>query len=247
MKIVRVVILALICSCQVAPWVHSQSKADKWLQYVDPEGRFTFSYPSEFGTPSPGTNNGYGQTAASIRFSAFSSGAFPEGLALGGEATLTRGFVFIDLQAMGGLYDSLTLEAFPEPLRSRIISSLVPLSASNFCSELAKIQHLDPGAGIFAALTAQQKEALARADRIRNVNPRVDRCDVLGNLVVFCKETGFDAKSPGERQYVYGAIRFLPSPYASFQVVRATKGAPAPDLLDRMTNLIQSLVILKPR
>src|SRR5438477_9815308 len=74
--------------------------------YRDPGGRFTFFYPAAFGIASPGTNDGFGDRVSAVRFSSFPA-------RYGGEAVLTRGFPLIDLQAAGGLYDSLTLEIFP--------------------------------------------------------------------------------------------------------------------------------------
>jgi len=230
-----------------APNAHLQPQTDTWPRYTDPEGRFTFHYPPEFGAPSPGTNNGYGQTAASIRFSAFSSGVRAGNIVLGGEATLTRGFVLVDLQALGGLYDSLTLEAFPDPLRSQIMSSLVPLTPANFCTQLVKYRHVDSAAAAFAGWTVQQRDALLRADRFRNINPRLQRCDSSGALVVFDKETSFDEQSAAERQHVYGVIRFLPHPYSSFQIVRATKQPPDQSMLAKMAGLVRSLSIASVR
>ena len=73
------------------------------LRYEDPAGRFTFFYPSTFGLPAAGTNDGFEDRVAAVRFSMFPA-------MLGGEAVLTRGTPLIDLQAVGGLDDSLTLQ-----------------------------------------------------------------------------------------------------------------------------------------
>jgi hypothetical protein len=62
------------------------------VEYVDPRGRFRFTYPSSFGAPYPGTNDGDGDRLAALRFERLSTG-------LGGEAALTRGFPLVDLQA----------------------------------------------------------------------------------------------------------------------------------------------------
>src|SRR5262245_11012203 len=43
-------------------------------EYVDPARRFRFMYPSEFGTTVPGTNDGFQDRVAAIRFSVFSNG-----------------------------------------------------------------------------------------------------------------------------------------------------------------------------
>jgi hypothetical protein len=199
-------------------------------EYADPARRFRFSYPASFGEPSPGTNDGFGDRVAAIRFSVFSSG-------IGGEAALTRGFPVIDLQAAGGLYDAIALEVFPEAIRRQILEALQPLSATNFCNQVAMEQHLDPQAAVFATLTAQQRSAIASVDRTRNVSPRVLRCVVAGATVTFDKEAAFAPGGP--RQHVYGAVRFLEAPYSTFQIIR---GGPAPDasLLNQITTVVTS-------
>ena len=42
--------------------------------YQDPMARFEFSYPADFGIPSVGTDNGFRNRTAAIRFSEFSAG-----------------------------------------------------------------------------------------------------------------------------------------------------------------------------
>ena len=89
--------------------------AGRSVAVLDPQGRFEFRYPTTFGNPLPGTNNGFGDRVAAIRFSLLP----PSPLRLGGEAALTRGFPLVDLQAAGGFYDAITLEIFPDPLGGR--------------------------------------------------------------------------------------------------------------------------------
>ena len=206
------------------------AQAEIGAVYIDSGRRFRFSYPVEFGAPSPGTNDGFQDRVAAIRFAVFSSG-------IGGEAALTRGFPVVDIQAAGGLYDAITLEIFPESMRRLIVQALTPLSVTNFCQQIAQEQHLDPQAVALAGLTAQQKLVIASTDRMRNVRPRVFRCVVDGTTVTFDKEVA--SQPGGPRQHVYGAIRFLESPYATFQIVRA---GPAPDLdvLSQMAALVRS-------
>jgi len=203
---------------------------DAMTEYVDAQGRFRFAYPASFGTASPGTNDGFGDRVAAIRFAVFSAG-------LGGEAVVTRGFPLVDLQAVGGLYDSITLEIFPEPVRSLVLGTLTPLSAGNFCQQLATEQHLDPTDSALASLTPQQRDAAAEIDRMRRGSLRVLRCTRDGDTVTFDEEVTFQPGSP--RQRVYGAIRFLDGAYSSFQIVRAG-AAPDPRLLDQMTTLVDS-------
>jgi hypothetical protein len=205
-------------------------RAEISAEYVDAGRRFRFSYPAEFGAPSPGTNDGFQDRVAAIRFAVFSSG-------IGGEAALTRGVPVVDIQAAGGLYDAITLEIFPESMRRRIVQALTPLSVTNFCQQIAQEQHLDPQVVALAGLTAQQKLVIASTDRMRNVSPRVLRCVVDGTTVTFDKEVA--SQPGGPRQHVYGAIRFLDGPYATFQIVRAGS-APHLELLSQMTALVKS-------
>jgi hypothetical protein len=204
-------------------------QADAPREYVDPQGRFRFAYPSSFGTPSRGTNDGFGDRVAAVRFSEFSTAA------IGGEAALTRGFPVIDLQAVGGLYDAIGLEVFPDPLRLRIVQALPRLTVANFCNELAREQHLDPTA--IPGLTPQAQSAITAADRMRNVQPRVVHCEAEGDIITFDKDVSFQAGGP--RQHVYGAVRFVGPPYSTFQIVRAGP-APARAVLNEMMAVVRS-------
>ena len=105
------------------------------VEHRDPRGRFRFAYPQSYGAPFPGTNDGFaGRTA--VRFPAFPA-------VLGGELVLTRGFPYIDIQAVGGLYDSISLEVFRDELRKRVIARLPRLTAATFCDALARRHHLE--------------------------------------------------------------------------------------------------------
>jgi len=184
--------------------------------YRDPRGRFTFSYPAAFGATSAGTNDGFADRVSAVRFSSFPA-------AFGGEAVLTRGFPLIDLQAAGGLYDSLTLEIFPDPLRALVVGQLPRLTAQNFCAALAQTAHLDPQLPAFASLAPPQRDAIRQTDLLRNVNPRVVACSVTGDTVSFDKERAFGPGYP--LQHVYGAVRFLSGPFSTFQLIA---GGPEP-------------------
>ena len=141
----------------------------------DPAGRFTFSYPSTYGSLGPGTADGLLDRVAAFRFSSFPA-------RFGGEPALTKGFPLIDLQALGGLYDSLTLEIFPEPLRTRVVSQLPRLTLANFCAALAAPRHLDPALPAFASLRPQERDAIGGTDVMRNTNPRVIECRTSGDM-----------------------------------------------------------------
>ena len=196
--------------------------------YTDAARHFRFTYPASFGDPSPGTNDGFGDRVAALHFAAFSHQA------IGGEAALTRGFPLLDLQAAGGLYDAITLEIFPDAARKAVLAALARLTPSTLCDALARETHLDPAT---VALPANLRTAIPAVDRMRNLSPRVHRCDVSGETVVFDKEVVTTAGGP--RQHVYGAVRFLAAPDSTFQIIR---GGPAPAalLLDQLSKLVES-------
>jgi hypothetical protein len=198
--------------------------------YRDPAGRFSFSYPESFGTTSPGTNDGFGDRVAAVRFSQFPA-------VLGGEAVLTRGFPLIDLQAAGGLYDSIALEIFSAPLRTLVVGELPRLTAANFCAALAQPTHVDTTLGAFAVLPPEQRAAIERTDRLRNANPRVVDCALTGDVVKFDKQRAFAPEYP--IQHVYGAVRFLTGSFSTFQVI-AGGGPPPRSTLDAIEAVVRS-------
>jgi hypothetical protein len=222
---------ALVLILDVAPRVlHAQSPSA--LLYEDPAGRFAFSYPSTFGSTSAGSNDRFGDRLAAVRFSTF-PGQY------GGEAVLTGGFPLIDLQAVGGLYDSLTLEIFPDALRARIVGQLPRLTAENFCAALGQPHHVDPDLPAFSSFTAPEKRAIRESDVMRNANPRVIECRRAGDIVTFDKERAFQAGYPA--QHVYGAVRFLREPFSTFQLIA---GGAKPDgaILATIANVVSSFM-----
>ena len=206
--------------------------------YLDPRGRFQFSYPASFGAISPGTDDGFDDRASAIRFENFSSGVSRTGgqPTLGGEAVVTRGFPLIDLQAAGGLYDAITLQIFPDAMRTAIVGALPPLRVDTFCAAIAREQHLDPNHPALQGMTPQQRATVAQADAMRHSNPRVLQCTVDGDTASFDEELGAPG---GPRLRVYGAVRFLAGEYSTFQLVR---GGMAPDatVLATMTGVVKS-------
>lgn len=181
--------------------------------YRDPAGRFGFSYPVAFGTTARGTNDGFGDRVAAIRFSIFSRGG------IGGEAALTKDAPMLDIQAAGGLYDAIAREALTASLLALIDRALPRLTVHNLCEQLGRERHLDVAAAAFAAVPAAQRNAIAELDRLGNVAPGVTECTVAGNTVAFLKEAA--TVDGGPRRRVYGAVRFLPEPYSAFQLIRA--------------------------
>jgi hypothetical protein len=198
--------------------------------YRDPGNRFNFSYLSAYGSIGPGTADGLRDRVASFRFDTFPA-------RFGAEPVVTKGFPLIDLQAVGGLYDSLTLEIFPESLRSRVVSQLPPLTLANFCEALGASRHLDPALPAFASLRPQEREAIAGTDVMRNANPRVVSCRRRGDMITFDKERAFQSAAP--LQHVYGTVRFLTGTYSTFQLIA---GGDTPDAatVTAIENLVAS-------
>jgi len=200
--------------------------------YQDPQKRFDFAYPAEFGAPSAGTDNGFRDRVAAIRFSEFSAGVHAGKVIFGGEAVLTKDAPQVDLQAAGGLYDEITLQVFRAPAALTVRNALPRLTALNFCDALASERHADPADPRLASLTAAEKTAMGQVDQMGNKSPKVLRCDVAGDTVTFEKDT--------EQRYVYGAIRFLVPPYSSFQLIRGGGQAPVPAMLQQITGVVNS-------
>jgi len=206
--------------------------------YQDPMARFEFSYPADFGIPSVGTDNGFRNRTAAIRFSEFSAGFRIGRVILGGEAVLTSGNVQLDIQAAGGLYDEITLGVFPERSATLIRNALPVLTPALLCDALSRPLHLDPQDPRLSALSAQERTGLPEADRMGNFAPKVVLCQVSGSTVTFDKESSRAANDPA--LHVYGAVRFLPPPYSSFQLIRGTAEAPSQALLDQITAVVNS-------
>jgi hypothetical protein len=215
-----------------------QAAPEGWRTYQDPGSRFQFMYPDGFGRPSPGTDNGFRNRTAAIRFSAFSAGVHAGRIILGGEAVLTAGPPQLDLQAAGGLYDPITFQIFPTRFATVIQNALPVLNAAVLCDAIGREQHLDPADGRLSALPAGQRGAIAAVDRMGNLAPKVLHCEISDSTVTFDKESAL--KPAGPSRHIYGAIRFLPRPYSSFQLIRGSADAPGAALLQQITALVNS-------
>ncbi len=196
--------------------------------YADPQGRFRFEYPASFGTPQRGTNDGFGDRLAAVRFSSLAG--------LGGEAVLTRGPLVLDMQALGGLYDPIALEVLPELTRRSVETQRMRVDIDTLCLALGTDQHLAAFTG-----SSQVLAAIMAVERMRNVSPRVVRCDVTGDRVVFHKEATFEAGTVSARQHIFGAVRFLTGGEATaFHVVRVLASAPPAAELAEVDALVRS-------
>jgi hypothetical protein len=221
-----VVVWLLLASLQQP--ATAQRAAPDWVTYRDPQGRFTFDYPASFGAPSRGTNDGFEDRVAAIRFSGLPG--------LGGEAAVTRGRVVLDVQALGGLYDPIALEVFPDAMRRQVVAELAPVTPESACRLLAAADHVPGDRG----LPANVVEAARRVDRMRNVSPRVVRCEVRDGVLIFHKEATFESSLPPARQHIFGAVRFLAPQGDAFQLIRVLPAAPPAAELETLERVVRS-------
>jgi hypothetical protein len=70
-----------------------------------------------------------------------------------------------------------------------------------------------------------------------NHDPRVTRCAVDGDVVVFDKDAGITATA--SRRRTYGAVKFLTGRFASFQLIRAG-GMPDAAVIEQMRQVVSS-------
>ena len=215
----------VLCLCLCVA-LSAQAPSD-WQTYSDPQKRFTFSFPSIFGiAESTGVDGG--DRVAAVRFRVM----------IGMEAVLNKGPVTVERQALGGLYDVFARDILPDAYRPAVIAALVPVTADNFCSLMAKTDHLlRPG-----ALPEKALQAARATDTMGHVAPKTVACKRNGQTITFDKEAGL---GPGSgRRRVYGAIRFLQGTYSAFQVV-GFGPAPREDLLAAMTTMVESFNVAR--
>jgi hypothetical protein len=216
----------------------AQSSPEGLRTYQDPQNRFQFTFPDGFGRPSPGTDNGFRNRTAAVRFTDFSSGVHAGRIILGGEAVLTAGPPQLDLQAAGGLYDPITFQILPGRTATVVQNALPVLTAATLCDAIGREQHVDLADRHLSTLGAQQKEAVARVDQMGNVVPKVLHCEISASTVTFDKKAASDRAGPS--RHIYGAIRFLSPPYSSFQLIRGSADAPSTALLQQITVVVNS-------
>jgi hypothetical protein len=225
--VIGVAIAAFACGASAVGF----SESAETLVYRDPGNRFVFSYPRSFGTTSVGTDNGFENRVAAIRFSVFSTSG------LGGEAVLGRGHVSLDVQAAGGLYDDLLRGTLPQAMLSAVDTVLPPLTRGNFCDQIGREKHVNVSDPAFAALPEAHRAAVASLDAMGNIAPRVIRCRISDETVTFDKEAG--TVPNGRRRRVYGAVRFMEGDYSAFQLIRAA--APVDEaVLEEMRSVVRS-------
>lgn len=256
MKIVLSVFAMIIFIGGVLPMTaisetQSGSVLDEKLDiYRDSEHRFEFSYPVNFGIPRKGYRDDMpgGDLGEEIFFPQFSYGLHNGEIVNGGVLVVRSGRVWVGVQALGGLYDSVlvggVIDEFSLALRKKIFDQAENLTISNFCNELCKAEHITINDPALVGLSDERKQATIELDRTRNLNPKVITCKVLGDIVVFDKQILTQSGKYGNIQHIYGAIRFMKGPFTSVQFIRITHEPPSEKLLETMTKVVQSFKLL---
>jgi hypothetical protein len=217
-----------------------------WETYRDLQNRFRFSYPAGFGTPRSDNrmdmpDSDLGET---IFFPNFSYGLRHGKQVLEGNLVIRSGRVWVNAQALGGLYDPTSvgalIDAFPTVLQEKLRKQASNLTTVNFCNELSKEVHISINDSSLSNLTLQQKKAITQLDRMRNLEPKVISCKVLGDTVIFHKKIIAKFGQFSNPQHIYGAISFRKGVYSSVQFIRITTDPPNDKLLDTMAEVVRS-------
>jgi hypothetical protein len=121
-------------------------------------------------------------------------------------------------------------------MRRQILAVLAPVTPQSACQLLAAADHV-PADG---RLPAKVLDLARSLDRMRNVAPRLVRCDMRDGVLVFHKETTFESGLPPVRQHIFGALRFLTPPGDAFQIIRVLATPPAMAELETLERLVRS-------
>ncbi|HYC83319.1 MAG TPA: hypothetical protein VEB60_02125 [Candidatus Paceibacterota bacterium] len=215
--------------------------ADPLISYRDEKLGISFSHPASFGSTSPGVYRD--GTAAVIHFDTFSGSISDQPQQNEGEATIFTTPNRFTGYLLGGLYDPLSRGTAGSDVLKEIDRQLPIISIGNFCEELNRPTHLDPaklkGAKAFESLTPVQQHSLLDIDLMRSINSKVVACDRINDeTVIFHKTAQDNAETP--YVHVYGAIRFLKTPYASFQIVKRSFTEPSKQDINTLGALVTS-------
>ena len=92
-----------------------------------------------------------------------------------------------------------------------------------------------------SAKSAERVRRAARnVDRMRNIDPRIVRCQLAGDTVTFHKEATFVSGAVSARQHIFGALRFLDGPFSAFHIVRAALSPPTNEDLEGLARIVRS-------
>jgi hypothetical protein len=191
---------------------------------------FTFEYPPAFGEPVRGSDDGFEDRRAALRFDR-------QGL----DVVLTSGRVLVDHQAVSGLHDHFALQVLPERPRAQLLTVLPPLDAATFCAQLAAADH------VTGLTLPPDVQSMARmADTMQRHSPRVETCERRGTIVRFSRRAQAVAGSAATETSVFGAVRFLDGPFSSFQVIGRSAASPDAAMLASLERIVESFVASGP-
>ncbi len=224
-----------------------ESKAQNgWEVYHDLQNRFRFSYPADFGRPRNDNRMDMpdGDTGETIFFPNFSYGLRHGKQVLEGNLVIRSGRVWVNAQALGGLYDPTSIgtliDAFPPILQEKLRKQASNLTIANFCNQLSKEEHFSINDPSLSNMTLQQKKAITQLDQMRNLEPEVISCKELGDTLIFHKRIVAKFGQFSNTQHIYGAISFRKGVFSSVQFIRITTDPPNDKLLDTMAEVVSS-------
>ena len=244
MRKVSTIVLASVIAGFIFTSISAQ--AGEWKVYTDPQGRFEFSYPQEFGTPVPDIRVDMpgGDKGELIKFPEFSYGLRGGKIILEGCLVIRAGRTWVQAQALGGLYDPIIagglIGAFPPKIKDKIQSLAENINVNNFCSELSKPEHIRADDPDMQELAPEINQVVTGVDSMGNLNPKVISCTTSANTVVFHKQAVFQSGQVTSMRQIYGAVRFLKWPFSSVQLIRISADAPSKELLDTMLRIVNS-------
>ncbi len=243
----KIKILTIVLTTLVVTALSAQ--AEEWKIYIDPQGRFEFSYPQEFGTPAPDIRVDMpgGDKGELIKFPEFSYGLRGGKIILEGCLVVRSGRTWVGAQALGGFYDPIIagglIEAFPPTIKSKIQSLAENINVNNFCAELAKPEHIKADDPDLQELAPEIKQVVIGLDSMGNLHPRVFSCVTSADTVVFHKQAVFQSGQVTSLRQIYGAVRFLKWPFSSVQLIRISVDPPSKEMLDTMLRIVNSFKV----
>ncbi len=241
----KILVIGLLCFIVTA----LSAQAGEWKTYIDPQGRFEFSYPQEFGTPAPDIRVDMpgGDKGQMLKFPEFSYGLRGGKIILEGCLVIRSGRTWVGAQALGGLYDPIIagsfISAFPIKIKDKMQSLAENISINNFCSELAKPEHIKASDPVFQDISPEIKQVVIGVDSMSNLNPKVISCTASSNTVVFHKQAVFQSGEVTSLRQIYGAVRFLKWPFSSVQLIRISADPPSKEMLDTMLRIVNSFKV----
>jgi hypothetical protein len=229
-RLTAMTLAAVIATGLVARTAHPAAAAQAttavtWQTYQDSKGRFSFDYPSTFGTAPPSTDDsGGGRLAVYFRD-------------INTEAVLTTGAVQFGRSLLGGLYDDVALQGVTPGDQAALKRERPAVTVDNFCSVM---KASDTPTWIDTLDDRLHAEA-GMINGLNDADPQVRLCEGTGTVRHFIKDVA--TSSEDLRRHIYGSVNFLTGTYSSFQIIRVAATAPDPSKLADLDRMVGSIKV----